>query len=86
MEPAERVRKLLAAANEYAAEVSNTYDEVADQIAARVAQTGSLGKLELGALCAWKRLRADTPWMAQLMSTPDHQVSSLTKFPGAALR
>ncbi|MET7400412.1 hypothetical protein ABZS66_43690 [Dactylosporangium sp. NPDC005572] len=60
MEPAERVQKLLAAANEYAAEVSNAYDEMADQVAARVAQAGSLGKLELercvrGSDCALTR-------------------------------
>jgi hypothetical protein len=74
MEPGARVQKLLAAATAYATEVSSAYDEVVEQVAVRVAEAGSLGKLDLGALSAWKRLRADTPWMAQLMSCPDEQV------------
>lgn len=74
MELAERVQRLLVAAQLYAAEVSGAYDEVIEQVAARVADAGSLGKLDLGALSAWKRLRADTPWMAQLMSCPEQQV------------
>ncbi|RSM64908.1 hypothetical protein DMB66_18420 [Actinoplanes sp. ATCC 53533] len=41
---------------------------------ARAAEVGSLGKLDIGALTAWKRLRADTPWMGKLMSCPDREV------------
>jgi hypothetical protein len=70
----ERVEALVAGANAYAAEVSDAYDEVVEQVAARVSDAGSLGKLDIGALTAWKRLRADTPWMGKLMSCPDREV------------
>jgi len=68
------MQQLLAAASEYAKRVSPAYDEVVEQIIARTAETGNLGKLDLAALTAWKRLRADTPWMAQLMGTADSKV------------
>jgi hypothetical protein len=74
MEPKARVEALIAGANAYAAEVSEAYDEVVEQVAARVDEAGSLGKLDLEALTAWKRLRADTRWMGKLMSWPDHEV------------
>src|SRR4051812_14538076 len=75
----QRAKRLIAAADRYAAEVSSVYDEVVEQVIARVADAGSLGKLDLGALTAWKRLRADTPWMARLMSRPDHEVRQHTE-------
>jgi hypothetical protein len=78
VEPRERVQRLIAAADQYAAEVSSAYDEMVEQVVARVADAGSLGKLDLGALSAWKRLRADTPWMARLMSCPEHEVRQHT--------
>lgn len=78
MEPRARVQRLIAAADLYAAVVSSAYDEVVEQVVARVADAGSLGKLDLGALSAWKRLRADTPWMARLMSCPEHEVRQHT--------
>jgi hypothetical protein len=78
MEPEQRVRQLLAARDRYAAAVGPAYDEVFEEVAARVAVTGSLGKLDLGALTAWKRLRADTPWMARLMGMPDGDVRAHT--------
>jgi hypothetical protein len=74
VEPKERVEALIAGASAYYAEVSDAYDEVVEQVAARVAEAGCLGKLDLGALTAWKRLRADTPWMGKLMSCPDREV------------
>lgn len=79
MEPRERVQQLIAAADQHAAEVSSAYDEVVEQVVARVADAGSLGKLDLGALSAWKRVRADTPWMARLMSCPEHKVRQHTE-------
>ena len=77
--PNERAQLLITAADQYVAEVSSAYDEVIEQVIARVADTGSLGKLDLGALSAWKRLRADTPWMARLMSCPEHEVRQQTQ-------
>ncbi len=74
MELKDRVQALIAGANAYAAELSDAYDEVVGQVAARVAEAGSLGKLDVGALTAWKRLRADTPWMGKLMGCPDREV------------
>jgi hypothetical protein len=44
----------------------------------RIQASGSAGKLEIGAFTAWKRLRADTPWMAQLMALPDTVVREHT--------
>ncbi|WP_326550817.1 hypothetical protein [Micromonospora sp. NBC_01813] len=73
------MQRLVTAADLYAAEVSDAYDEVIEQVVARVADAGSLGKLDLGALSAWKRLRADTPWMAQLMSCPEYTVRQHTQ-------
>lgn len=74
MGPQERVQRLLAASGVSAGRISPAYDEVIEQVSARAAETGSLGKLDIGALTAWKRLRADTRWMAGLMATPDDEV------------
>lgn len=79
VESQQRVKRLVAAADRYAAEVSGFYDEVVEQVIARVADAGSLGKLDLGALTAWKRLRGDTPWLARLMSRPDLEVRQHTE-------
>jgi hypothetical protein len=86
MDPHDRVHRLAAAAAQYAAEVSGYYDDVVDQVIARVDDSGSLGKLDLGALSAWKRLRADTPWMARLMSRSDREVREHTQRAVAAAR
>lgn len=74
MKSTERVKTLIAAGGAYADSVSTAYDEVIVQIAERAADAGSLGKLDVGALLAWKRLRCDTRWMAELMGTPDVEV------------
>lgn len=59
-------------------QVAGAYDEVLVEVAARVSTTGSIGKADIGALLLWKRLRADTPWARQLMTTPDAQVRAIT--------
>jgi hypothetical protein len=82
MDPRERVEALLAAAASYASVVSASYDEVVLEVAHRAKDADSFGKLNIGALTAWKRLRADTPWMAKLMSLPDLDVRAHT---GAAV-
>ena len=76
MTPEERVQMLLTSAA--ALNVGRAYDEVLEQVSARADTFGSLGKLDLGALTAWKRLRADTPWMAKLMALPDDDVRAHT--------
>lgn len=79
MGPRERVQRLITAAELHAIDVSAFYDEVVEQVVARVADAGNLGKLDLGALSAWKRLRADTPWMARLMSCPEQEIRQHTE-------
>ncbi|MFB6894539.1 hypothetical protein ACFCX4_35180 [Kitasatospora sp. NPDC056327] len=69
---------LIAARSAYAETVSPHYDEVLDEVAERVSARGSLGKADIGALLLWKRLRADTRWVAELMATPDAEVRART--------
>lgn len=79
MEAGERATRLTEAAGEYAALVRPAYDEVVEQVVARAEAAGDLGKVDLAALTAWKRLRADTPWMARLMGTADEEVRRHTR-------
>jgi hypothetical protein len=79
MGPDERVQLLLAAKSKYdAAGNGAAYDEVVDEVAERVDESGSIGKLDIGALVAWKRLRADTAWVKALMLLPDVDVRAHT--------
>lgn len=70
--------RILASHRAYHSETSPAYDEVLDQVAARVRETGEIGKADIGALLLWKRLRADTPWVSHLMATPDVTVRETT--------
>jgi hypothetical protein len=79
MGPDERVELLLEAKRKYdAAGNGAAYDEVVDEVVGRVAGSGSIGKLDIGALVAWKRLRADTAWVKALMFLPDVDVRAQT--------
>lgn len=78
MTPIERVKRLLAAADMYDSVVSEHYDDVVRQAAANACAFGALGKFDIGALVAWKRLRANTPYMSRLMAMPDSDVRSHT--------
>lgn len=49
-----------------------------NEVADRAASVGSLGKVEIGALVVWKRLRANTPWVMSLMGKPDAEVREIT--------
>ncbi|MCM2389805.1 hypothetical protein [Streptomyces albipurpureus] len=69
---------LLAARASYRAAVSPAYDEVLWEVAQRAEDTGSLGKVDIGALMVWKRLSARTAWVAELMGLPDVQIRSIT--------
>lgn len=69
---------LQGALGRYHSFVSQHYDEVLEAVAASARRDESLGKVEIGALVAWKRLSANTPWMGNLMATPDDQVRAVT--------
>ena len=67
-----------SAHRDYHLKVALAYDEVLHEISDRAASRGSLGKADIGALLFWKRLRAETPWAAQLSSMPDVAVRKIT--------
>jgi hypothetical protein len=64
---------------EYKTSTSTAYDEVLNEVADRILATGSIGKADIGALLFWKRLRADTPWVSELMTMREEQVRAVTK-------
>jgi hypothetical protein len=70
--------RLLAARKAYCDAVAPAYDDVLHAVTDRVAQSGSLGKDDIGALLFWKRLRADTRWAKAMHDLPDAQVRSIT--------
>ncbi|MCE0488135.1 hypothetical protein [Ornithinimicrobium sediminis] len=72
------VDQLRSARAAYDEQASSHYDEVLLEVSARAETSGSLGKVDLGALVAWKRLQANTPWMAKLMGTPETEVRAIT--------
>lgn len=74
----EGLADLLAAYDEHKRTVSESYDEVLADVSTRIAESGSIGKLDIGALVLWKRLRADTLWARRLMATPEKDVRSIT--------
>ncbi|GAA4989041.1 hypothetical protein WHI96_21355 [Pseudonocardia tropica] len=72
------VDRLFEADEAYEAAVSEHYDEVVHEVIERVGTSGSVGKLDIAALTAWKRVRADTKWVAGLMNTSDADVRRRT--------
>lgn len=74
MDATERAKALLAASVEYP-----VYDEVVEQVSERILASGSVGKLDIAALTAWKRLRADTIWNRALMRVPETEVRRSTE-------
>lgn len=63
----------------YKSEVSTHYDEVLQEVSARIGISASIGKTDIGALLFWKRLRANTPWVGKLMMMPDKDVRAVTE-------
>ena len=63
----------------YKSEVSTHYDEVLQEVSARIGISASIGKTDIGALLFWKRLRAHTPWVGKLMMMPDKDVRAVTE-------
>lgn len=58
--------------------VSPAYDEVLHEVSRRIRSSGDIGKADIGALLFWKRLRADTRWVRDLMIMNDIEVRSIT--------
>ena len=71
--------ELSQAHERYTSDTSEHYDEVLEEISQRFASAGTLGKADIGSLLIWKRLRADTKWAMNLMSTPDRDVRAATE-------
>ncbi len=69
---------LLAAKRGYDTTTSPFYDEVLREVSSRIAASGSAGKLDIGALTFWKRIRADTPSTASLNTISDADVRAIT--------
>lgn len=81
-----RLERLITARRDVADQVPDTYDESLREVADRIDRTGSIGKVDIGALLFWKRLRANTRWAAQLQSMPDARVRAVTAVAVAAVR
>lgn len=62
----------------YQSGTSPVYDEVLTEVAEKIRTTASIGKADIGALLFWKRLRADTPWVRELMTKPEQDVRAVT--------
>ncbi|WP_422935805.1 hypothetical protein [Sinomonas sp. P47F7] len=71
---------LMAGTNCNAAIVASSpaYDEILHEVTDHARATNSIGKADVGALLFWKRLRADTPWVSELMIMNDSEVRAIT--------
>ena len=72
------IEDLIRAYADYQSSVKAEYDEVLKEAIGRSEEIGSLGKYDIGALVFWKRLQANTPWAAALLSLPDAEVRAVT--------
>ena len=72
------ITRLLVAREEVGGQVSDAYDQVLNEVAGRVRESGSIGKLDIGGLLFWKRLRANTPWAARLHAMPEVEIRRIT--------
>ncbi|MFE7445915.1 hypothetical protein ACFU7X_36325 [Streptomyces chartreusis] len=82
----EHWQRLVSARQAYTDTVSPYYDETLQQVTQRACEDGSIGKADIGALLMWKRLRADTPWAAELMALADADVRRATAAATTAVR
>jgi len=77
---ADRVKKLLAAYNSYPNYTDGSpYDEVFLDVQALVEDSGSLGKVEIGALMLWKRLNLSSRWTRDLNNMTDREIRGITQ-------
>lgn len=74
---ASSVSRLVTAQADYLANAGH-YDETLQHVSASIAASKSACKADIGALLFWKRLRADTPWAADLQHLPDEHVRNVT--------
>ena len=74
----DRTNTLHLALNKYRESASPFYDEAIEDVMARAAQRGHLGKADIGAIAAWKRRNTITRWMRDFMSTADSAVREAT--------
>ncbi len=63
---------------DFHADVPPAYDEVLLEVSERIRASGNIGKADIGALLFWKRLRADTRWVRDLMVIGDSEVRGIT--------
>ncbi|WP_331745570.1 hypothetical protein [Streptomyces mirabilis] len=82
----EQWQRLASARQAYTGTVSPHYDETLQHVTDRACVSGDIGKADIGALLMWKRLRADTPWTAELMALPDTDVRRTTAAAATAAR
>ncbi|QNG38944.1 hypothetical protein F1C76_02060 [Geodermatophilaceae bacterium NBWT11] len=59
------------------------YDEVLREVEGRIADNGSAGKADIGALVFWKRIQANAKWVLDLHRVSDEEVRRVT---GRAVR
>jgi hypothetical protein len=78
MGPPERVALLAKGLSMARAEVAEHYDEVFYEVVERIDARGSVGKGDIAMLTVWKRLRANTTWVKQLLAKPESTVRKLT--------
>jgi hypothetical protein len=76
---------LCKAHTDFHASVSPAYDEVLLEVSERIRSSGHIGKADIGALLFWKRLRADTRWVRDLMVMADSNVRDVTSRAVAAV-
>ena len=79
MDDAQVWETLRAAHTAYMAATSPAYDQVLKEVADRIQAIGSIGKADIGALLFWKRLRANTPWVSELMTWQEPKVRAVTE-------
>lgn len=76
---------LCKAHTDFHASLSPAYDEVFLEVSERIRSSGHIGKADIGALVFWKRLRADTRWVRDLMVMADSEVRGETSKAVAAV-
>lgn len=68
------------------ARIESTYDQIFDEVAARITAAGEMGKLDVAGIVLWKRLSAATTWALALMEMPERDVRAITACAVAAVR
>ncbi|WP_328383586.1 hypothetical protein OHQ88_13945 [Micromonospora zamorensis] len=77
MTAAERCEEIVKAVAGYRATVPRCYDEPLHEVIERVQRSGSLGKVDIGALYLWKRIPQGR-WGLKLLTMPEAQVRGIT--------